>query len=62
MRLGGLGFNQLKGMEITKYSALDSTKQVDGSNLGGQVLIPNPTVVEIQMVPPSPFFLPVRPI
>lgn len=45
-----LGFNQLKGMEITQYS-LFSTKQDDGANLGGQVLIPNPTVVEIQMVP-----------
>src|SRR5437588_12898316 len=47
---GFLGFNHLKGMEITEYSILDSTKQADGSNLGGQVLIPNPTVVEIQMV------------
>ncbi|PWW76107.1 hypothetical protein C7212DRAFT_321444 [Tuber magnatum] len=43
------GFNQLEGMEIEEYTLLNQTQQADGSNLGGKVLIPNPTVFEIQM-------------
>ncbi|CUS14181.1 unnamed protein product [Tuber aestivum] len=43
------GFNQLKGMEIEEYNLLNRTQQSDGSNLGGKVLIPNPTVFDIQM-------------
>ncbi|KAG0135049.1 hypothetical protein HOY82DRAFT_583845 [Tuber indicum] len=41
------GFNRLDGMEIEEYTLL--SQQADGSNLAGKVLIPNPTVFEIQM-------------
>lgn len=37
-------------MQIEEYNLLNQTLQADGSNLAGKVLIPNPTVFEIQMV------------
>ncbi|KAG0633579.1 hypothetical protein HOY80DRAFT_610480 [Tuber brumale] len=43
------GFNRLEGMEIEEYTLLNQAQQADGSNLAGKVLIPNPTVFEIQM-------------
>lgn len=43
------GFNKLKGMEIEEYTILNQSREADGSNLAGKVLIPNPTVFEIQM-------------
>lgn len=45
-------------MEIEEYSLLNQTQQADGSNLAGKVLIPNPTVFEIEMVILLPSHLP----
>ncbi|TGZ82565.1 hypothetical protein EX30DRAFT_305281 [Ascodesmis nigricans] len=41
------GLNKLEGMVIKAYDIL--SKQADGSNMGGKVLIPNPTVFTIEM-------------
>jgi len=48
-------------MEIEEYSLLDQARQADGSNLAGKVLIPNPTVFEIQMVIFAPLSSPSDP-
>lgn len=41
------GFNKLAGMEIQSYDLVSNNPNV---NLAGKVLIPNPTVVTIEMV------------
>lgn len=41
-----LALNKLDGMAITNYTLLNETN----FNIGGKVLIPNPTVVTIEMV------------
>ncbi|KAL7275578.1 hypothetical protein RUND412_001476 [Rhizina undulata] len=44
------GFNGLSGMEITNYSLLTTAQSgSDNANLAGKVLIPNPSVVTIEM-------------
>lgn len=48
-------------MEIEEYSLLNQTQQADGSNLAGKVLIPNPTVFDIQMVIFAPLPSPSNP-
>lgn len=48
------GFNKLAGMEIQSYNLVPNNPNI---NLAGKVLIPNPTVVTIEMVT-SPQYAP----
>jgi len=52
------GMNGLKGFELQDIM-ISLSAATDGTNMNGSASIPNPSVITVSMVPPSPLRSPI---